>query len=292
MRISARGMLAALALVSALAARPVAAQDGTPDDRLAWDLRARDRQVLNGTEEGANFDPLIDNAVPQPMHAPGAMYAPGGAGGPGCQDCCEGESPWVHLGMYGNAFYWLYGGPQYFCPPPPDPPGPGAKNGMLQRVILTETWLAGGDDPDAMGVNDIELKIALALPVGWLATPLILTPGLGAHYFHGPVAPDVPALTYDFYLDIRWMRQISQCVGIDVAVTPGWFSDLEQSNDDALRIGARAIGLITVSPTFQIAIGAVYLDRDDVPMLPLGGIIWAPNPDLRLDLTAPRPKIA
>jgi hypothetical protein len=289
MRSSACGLLAAMALAGTLASHPAAAQDVISDDRLAWELGARDRYGASRTENSANLDPLIDNAVPQPMYAPGATYAPGAAAG---HCCCEAESPWAHLGLYGNVFYWLYGGPQYFCPPPPPPPGPGAKNGMLQRVILTETWLAGGDDPAAMGVNDIELKTVLALPVGWLATPLILTPGLGAHYFNGPVAPDVPAHTYDFYLDIRWMRQVSPCVGIDVAVTPGWFSDLEQSNDDALRIGARAIALITVSPTFQIAIGAVYLDRDDVPVLPLGGVIWAPNPDLRLDLTAPRPKIA
>jgi hypothetical protein len=163
---------------------------------------------------------------------------------------------------------------------------------MLQRVILTETWLASEDNPQSMGVNDVEVKTALALPVGCLATPLILTPGFGAHYFNGPIAPDVPAHTYEAYLDIRWMRQVSQCVGIDVAVTPGWYSDFEQSNSDALRIGARGIALISVSPTFQIALGAVYLDRDDVPLLPLGGVIWAPHEDLRLELTAPRPKVA
>jgi hypothetical protein len=268
MKRSAPRSLAVLSVVASLAAPAAFGQYAAPEAPQPW------------IQPDAQ-DPLIDHAVPQQVCAPG--------GG----DCCGVQnSPWMHLGLYGNAFYWLYGGPQYFCPPPPAPPGPGAKNGMLQRVILTETWLASGDDPEAMGVNDIELKTVLALPVGWLATPLILTPGFGAHYFDGPVITDVPAHTYDFYLDIRWMRQVSPCVGIDLAITPGWYSDLEQSNDDALRIGARAIALVTVSPTLQIAVGAIYLDRDDVPVLPLGGVIWTPNPDWRFDITAPRPKIA
>jgi hypothetical protein len=282
-------MLAALALAVGPAARPASGQIAEGPQPPAFELSARDR--AESTYDGYHHDPLIDNATPQPMPAYG--YGGGhhhGHGG-GCDSHCT-ESPWAHLGLYGNVFYWMYGGPQYFNPPPPAPPGPGAKNGMLQRVILTETWLAGGDDPAAMGVNDIELKTVLALPVGCLATPLILTPGFGAHYFDGPVITDVPAHTYEAYLDIRWMRQLSPCVGIDVAVTPGWYSDFEQSSDEALRIGARGTATIAVSPTLQIVLGAVYLDRDDVPVLPLGGIIWAPNPDLRLELVAPRPRIA
>jgi hypothetical protein len=163
---------------------------------------------------------------------------------------------------------------------------------MFQRLIVTETWLAGSNDAGAMGVNDIEVKTVLALPIGCLATPLIITPGFGAHYFDGPLTTDVPGHTYEAYLDIRWMRQVSKCVGIDLAVTPGWYSDFEQESDEALRIGARGIALITCSPTFQIAVGAVYLDRDDVPILPLGGIIWSPNADFRAELMAPRPKVA
>jgi hypothetical protein len=280
-------MLAALALaivccpVPALADAPYADPPALEQPELELAARERFDQARGNVE--AHHDPLIDNAVPQPM--PG--YAAGGG-----WVAPHTESPWLHLPMYGNVFYWTFGGPQYFNPPPPDPPGPGAKNGMLQRVILTETFLADGNDPSAMGVNDIELKTVLALPLGCLATPLLITPGFGAHYFNGPQTTDVPAHVYETYLDVRWMRQVSQCVGIDVAVTPGWYSDFEQSNSDALRIGARGTALVTVSPTFQVAIGAVYLDRDDVPVLPLGGIIWTPNPDLRLDLVAPRPKIS
>ena len=38
--------------------------------------------------------------------------------------------------------------------------------------------------------------------------------------------------------------------------------------------------------------GVVYLDRNDLPVLPGVGLTWTPNPDWRLDLIFPRPKLA
>jgi hypothetical protein len=36
----------------------------------------------------------------------------------------------------------------------------------------------------------------------------------------------------------------------------------------------------------------VYLDRNDIPILPGAGLIWTPTPDWRLDLIFPRPRLA
>jgi hypothetical protein len=41
-----------------------------------------------------------------------------------------------------------------------------------------------------------------------------------------------------------------------------------------------------------VVAGVAYLDRDDVSVVPIGGVIWTPSEDLRVELMAPRPKIA
>jgi hypothetical protein len=163
---------------------------------------------------------------------------------------------------------------------------------MFQRLTLTETWLAG-DGNRAMGVSETQVKILLAAPLPWSdGPPLLLTPGFGANYFDGPTITDVPAHTYDAWLDVRWMQQLSPRVGIDLGITPGWYSDWEQSSSDALRVGARAALAITCSPTLTVVAGAAYLDREDVPFVPVAGVIWVPNEDWKLELLPPRPKIA
>ena len=42
----------------------------------------------------------------------------------------------------------------------------------------------------------------------------------------------------------------------------------------------------------SLLFGVVYLDRNDLPVLPGVGLIWTPSPDQRLDLIFPRPKLA
>ncbi len=38
--------------------------------------------------------------------------------------------------------------------------------------------------------------------------------------------------------------------------------------------------------------GAAYLDRPDVEVIPIGGVIWTPNDDVKFDLVFPHPKIS
>jgi hypothetical protein len=61
---------------------------------------------------------------------------------------------------------------------------------------------------------------------------------------------------------------------------------------DAIRVIARGLGIITISPTAQVALGVVYLDRNNIKLLPAFGLIWTPNPDARFDIIFPQPKLA
>ena len=54
----------------------------------------------------------------------------------------------------------------------------------------------------------------------------------------------------------------------------------------------RGLGVITLTPTVQIAAGVVYIDRVQIKLLPAGGIIWTPNPDARYEILFPNPKLA
>jgi hypothetical protein len=173
----------------------------------------------------------------------------------------------------------------------PDRP-PDARDGMFQKLIFQETFLAGGQKVDSFGMNDVELKTVLALPIPSRQCPLIITPGFAAHFLEGPEISDLPPRVYDAYVQFRWMRRLTPKLGMDLAVTPGVFSDFEHSNDRAFRITGYGAGMYTCSPTTKLILGVAYLDRKDLRVLPVGGIIWTPNDDLKFELMAPRPRIA
>jgi hypothetical protein len=41
-----------------------------------------------------------------------------------------------------------------------------------------------------------------------------------------------------------------------------------------------------------LVFGVLYLNRDDIRLLPAGGVIWNPSPDRRYEFIFPRPKLA
>jgi hypothetical protein len=54
----------------------------------------------------------------------------------------------------------------------------------------------------------------------------------------------------------------------------------------------RGLGIVTLTPTLQLALGVVYIDRVLIKLFPAGGLIWTPNPDARYEILFPNPKLA
>ena len=50
------------------------------------------------------------------------------------------------------------------------------------------------------------------------------------------------------------------------------------------------MGFVRVCPSAELVFGVDYLDRGDVKLLPVGGLILLPNPDLRFEAVFPRPR--
>ncbi len=183
-------------------------------------------------------------------------------------------------------------------PPAADAPAeqsnlpPGTRPGVFQKVSIETTWLASGHGAEDVGITDVEAKVVFGFPCPTRESPLVVTPGWAVHFFDGPIQGDLPARVYDSYVQFRWLARPWPRLGIDLAVSPGWYSDLEQGSGDALRITGHGAGLWTCSPTLKLAFGVAYLDRRDVPVLPIGGILWTPAEDISFELVAPRPRVA
>ncbi|MCH8923422.1 MAG: hypothetical protein IIA67_09785, partial [Planctomycetes bacterium] len=124
--------------------------------------------------------------------------------------------------------------------------------------------------------------------------PLMVTPGFGLHMWDGPAGPDLPAQTYDSYLDFAWGPQIpvGGWLRADIGFRVGVFTDFDTLNSNSLRYQARGFLSFKTSPTVEWKGGVMYLDRLNVKILPAGGIIWTPHQDARYEIFFPKPKLA
>jgi hypothetical protein len=165
---------------------------------------------------------------------------------------------------------------------------------LVQDIRLRWTWLAPIGDR-FIGINDVETNVTAAVPFFRPTSPLMITPGFAIHFFEGPVteAPyfaDLPARTYDAYLDTAWYPQVTSWLSAQVGVRVGAYTDFNTFNTNSIRIMGRGLGVVSLTPTLQVAAGAVYLDRVLIKILPAGGVIWTPNPDARYEFLFPNPR--
>ena len=166
-----------------------------------------------------------------------------------------------------------------------------SKPGIFQKLVFTGTWLDRGKRDD-VGISELELYATFGFPMPTRESPLLITPGFEVRYLDGPLGVDLPARLFDTYLQFRWLRQVNDRWGFDVAVSPGLHTDFEDYTDDALRITGRGLASLQWTPDMKVVLGIVYLDRDDVSLLPAAGIVWTPSDEVRYELVFPRPRIA
>ncbi len=169
----------------------------------------------------------------------------------------------------------------------------------VQEIRLDYHWFAGHGEGE-LGINDVELNAKFAFPFLYNSeTPLLVTPGFAVHYWEGPVSiltdpnpADLPPRTYDAYLDAAWNPQPLPWLGAELSFRIGLYSDFNKVTANSLRYMGNGFGVISLSPNVKVKAGVMYLDRNHIKLLPSGGIVWTPNPDVYFNILFPNPKVA
>ncbi len=156
------------------------------------------------------------------------------------------------------------------------------------------TWVVGGDDPDTLGMNDFDFSAAFAFPNFLYSNqPLYIIPSFSLHLWDGPQSPqDLPANAYSAFLDFGWATDPSRPIGGEIGVRFGAFSGFNTFTTYSWRIMGQGLFRIQATPTLAARGGVVYLNRNDLKLLPAFGALWTPNPDTRFDIFFPRPKLS
>jgi hypothetical protein len=202
----------------------------------------------------------------------------------------------------------------YLSPPGPPPPAPlprveGALDpGQFSAAVNNQpdpvedaygwpataaalAWLPrlGGN---GFGTTDFELNHTWQWRPGESANPVNVTPGGGLHFWSGPPGLDLPPRVYDLYLDISWRFLDRERWGLAGGITPGLYGDFVRFNGDTFQLTGWLLGDWRVTQCWTLVGGVAYVRQLRSHLLPVGGIIWQPNPDTRLELLVPRSRVA
>ncbi len=176
--------------------------------------------------------------------------------------------------------------------PPPSPVDPGCLQKppapwiKLKSTSLTATTIPGsGDD---FGITDFSVGLKIGSP----RLPFLsMSPRYQMTFLHGPLTTDVPETLHRASLSIMGMMPFSPTWIGQVVVNPGVASDFRNTSSDSMRVTGHALAIFMPSKETQWMFGVVYLDREDVSILPAVGLIYSPDSDLRFEFSFPRPRI-
>jgi hypothetical protein len=167
------------------------------------------------------------------------------------------------------------------------------KDGFFQKIKLTGTWLDRNDKIDNFGITEIDLLATFAAPLPSRDSPLLITPTAKARYLDGPGPVDLPGAVYETYLEFLWLPRIGERWTAILGIAPGVYSDFEIDHSDAFRWTGTGLVRFNWTPgTTQVIFGVLYLNRNDIRLLPAGGVIWTPNADRRYEFLFPKPRFA
>jgi hypothetical protein len=169
------------------------------------------------------------------------------------------------------------------------PPGFAGETFELPATRLTAAWLASGG-ADGFGVTDFDCNHTWLLGYDDLP-PLTITPGLGLHLWSGPQGLDLPARVYDVYLDFSWRPIDAERWGLSLGITPGWYGDFERLDGDTFQLTGWMLGNYRMGPHWNVLGGLAYVRQLRSHLLPVGGLVWTPNEDTRLELIIPKPRL-
>lgn len=136
-----------------------------------------------------------------------------------------------------------------------------------------------------------EARVSFGLPLGGFDNILGFRPYFRATHLNGPSITDVPETLYETGVTILNQKKWSPKISTTLIVSPAIRSDFT-TDDDALRIFGLGLVNWQCSDSFKFSAGAVYLDREDVRLLPALGFVWTPRPTFKIDGMIPRPRAA
>lgn len=113
--------------------------------------------------------------------------------------------------------------------------------------------------------------------------------GFGFHVFTGPEQSDMSPRAYDFSLGYQMRHQFGDLT-LDLAGIAQVSSDFNGDAHKGLQYPSHGVAYYAVDAQFDVVLGVDYLDRADIKLLPVAGVVWKPNPEMRFELVFPRPR--
>ena len=102
----------------------------------------------------------------------------------------------------------------------------------------------------------------------------------------------LPANLFEYTVGLSWIRPINERWMVRSMLGVALATDNMNMTSDAWQFRGGVFAVYEPDERWQWVFGAIAIGRNDLPVVPAVGVIWSPEPDRKIDLTFPKPKIS
>ena len=164
---------------------------------------------------------------------------------------------------------------------------PSSRHSRRPPVGMKAEWISDSET----GMASVDLSVSL--PLLFIRTPPpIVKVGVNYTSLQTPQSFGIPEGLFEYSLGVASVRKLNDkwnvrsVLGIELA------TDNENRSSDAWRFRGGVFATYSKNENLSWTFGAIAMGRQDLPVIPVIGAVWQPNPSVRVDLIYPQPRIS
>ncbi len=165
---------------------------------------------------------------------------------------------------------------------------------LIQRITFGGSWTPEGGD-NGLGLTNAQAGLTFALPgPKWKffeKSFFLFSPGIKYTNAQWKYPTSFPDSLYNAGLTVTWMKPLNERWSLMLNASPSYSGDGKTSGE-TIRCPVMFGANWTPNSRWKVLMGVAYLDRGDIPVLPIGGFTYTPNDDWKFECMAPQPRIA
>lgn len=159
---------------------------------------------------------------------------------------------------------------------------------MLPKVSFNSEWLTSSD----FDLSRHDLRVTVPTFPFFGPPPPMISLGFAYTDLVDAGAFGLPGELFEYSVGLSWVRPIKERWMVRSMFGVALATDNKNTTSDAWQFRGGVFAVYEPNENWQWVFGAIAIGRNDLPVVPAVGVIWKPRPDLKIDLTFPKPRIS
>jgi Domain of unknown function (DUF6268) len=158
---------------------------------------------------------------------------------------------------------------------------------MRPKVSFNSEWLTSSD----FDLSRYDVRVSVPTYPFFGPPPPMVNVGVSCINLIDADSFGLPDDLFEYSVGLSWVRPLKDRWIVRSMLGVAMATDNRNTSSDAWQFRGGLFAAYEPNNTWQWVFGAIAIGRNDLPVVPAVGVIWTPRPDVKIDLTFPKPRI-